>query len=93
MQANKKKHVITFNELIKLPYQTIQRSVKDLEEETAVEYMQNLKHHLESMYIKLNSPGMSVKEFQALMSGIKKLEVIYCYLYDQINQTNFQEVR
>lgn len=33
------------------------------------------------------------KDFNALMGGIKKLEVLYGYFYDKLNDTTYAEVR
>ena len=83
----------TLDQLLQHTYQMTKRLIDAMEFEQCKNLFTDLQRRIEHIYIKVNMPGVRPNDFSALMSGLKKLEVIYGYFFDRMNSTTFMEVR
>jgi hypothetical protein len=91
------KQDLTLEQVIRLPYQTSQKYIREMEDEKAEVLFKELDTHIKYMYTRINGgegkATLRIKEHMALMSGVKKLEVLYGYFYDKLNNTELSLLR
>ena len=86
----------TLDKLLQHSYQMSKRLVKAMELEQCKKLCAELKARIEHVYKQVGGygdGGVGPKDFNALMGGLKKLEIVYGYFFDRINTTEFMEVR
>lgn len=83
----------TLDQLLQNSYQMIHLMVLAMDKDQCLDLQTQLKVRIEYVYRRINSPGIRTKDLQIIMSGIKKLEVVYGYIFDRLNDTEMMKVR
>ena len=83
-------------EIIKgLTYQGVKRLLRKMNEEELRGLEVEVDNTLSSLYQSVSlfgeDPDLTIKEYQIMMKGIKKLEVIKGYLIDRIEEKTYME--
>lgn len=94
------KIVVDLEVLITLTYQGAKRVLKKLTIEEIEPLKDAFEEHMMFMYNSISlygngdpmCPTVSEREYHIMMKGIKKLEIIYGYITDRLNETSFMDV-
>lgn len=87
--------VVGLEVLITLTYQGAKKVLRKLDIEEVKALRGAFEEHMVFMYNSISLYGkgtVSEREYHIMMKAIKKLEIIYGYITDRINETSFMDV-
>lgn len=84
-----KAEIIKYSEFTTLPYQMIKPMTAAMTKEKAEDFLLQTEEAIVTLNRRLSEAAISVAESQRIFSGIKKLEIIYGYLFDKVKGTDF----